>query len=60
MIMMMMAVVVVVVHDDDDDDDDDDEARMMGCGTSKTSVNAARVHINGQYSLAHVELAIIC
>ena len=45
---------------DNDDDDDDDEAWMMGCGTSKTSVNAARVHINGQYSLAHVELAIIC
>ena len=34
--------------DNDDDDDDDDEACMMGCGTSKTSVSAARVHINGQ------------
>jgi len=46
--------------DDDDDDDDDDEACMMGCGTSKTSVSAARVHINGQYILEspHVEDAI--
>jgi len=45
-----VSVLTTSVHNEktDDDDDDDDGAGMMGCGTSKTSVRAARVHINGE------------
>jgi len=48
-----VSVVTTSVHNEETDDDDgggggDDGAGMMGCGTSKTSVRAAGVHINGE------------
>jgi len=43
------------VEEENDDDDDDEHCNMMGCGTSKTTVRAQGIHINGQFSLETVK-----